>query len=92
MRRRDFLKTLALAALGSGILPAVGSADFVEFCASSAESHEEYLQRYLQKMRHFNEPHPEDIYLDRDTCIRSSRAAWTEWSVWSSPSATAASI
>jgi hypothetical protein len=33
--------------------------------ASPSENYDDYIKDYLHKMRHFDEPHEEDVYLDR---------------------------
>lgn len=69
MKRRDFLKALTAGVLLSGVVP-----DSL-FAASrlmpqpqnlSQNGLDDYIKDYLYKMRNFDQPHPDDIHLEKD--------------------------
>lgn len=65
MERRDFLKALATGAMLVGLAPKV-LAEIVRIpSASPSENYDDHIKDYLYKMRHFDEPQEEDVYLDR---------------------------
>ena len=67
MNRRDFLKTLAIGALGWGIAPETIAQTLGASPAALSVTSDNYLRDYLHKMNHFNEPHKDDIKIDSVT-------------------------
>jgi len=65
MERRDFLKALSAAMIG-GMLSPRAWAELVVPCDASPDDYDRRVQDYLDKMRHFNEPHPGDVFIDAD--------------------------
>lgn len=65
MKRRDFLKVLALGVLGAGFASDVlaETADIPP--VSPSEKFDDHLKDYLHKMKYFNMPHKGDILIDR---------------------------
>lgn len=61
MKRRDFLKALALAAICGGITPEVLAQNAEIPHAAFSGNLDDHIKDYLYKMRHFNEPHADDI-------------------------------
>lgn len=61
MKRRDFLKTLAFGFIGMGIAPEVMAENTRAAFAPPQTDLDDHIKDYLQKMEHFNEPHPDDI-------------------------------
>jgi D-alanyl-D-alanine carboxypeptidase len=68
MKRRDFLKAAGMAILGAGVAPSavVRAASNLPSTAGSAPPvADRDIRDYLDKMHHFNTPHPEDVRLKR---------------------------
>lgn len=65
MERRDFLKALATGVMLVGLAPKVLAEIVRSPSASPSENYDDHIKDYLHKMRHFDEPHEEDVYLDR---------------------------
>jgi hypothetical protein len=63
MRRREFLKTLAMSIFGGGI--AFGIPARVAALNLSFENLDDYTRDYIHRMKNFNEPHHNDVYVDR---------------------------
>lgn len=61
MKRRDFLKTLAFGFIGMNIAPEVLAGNTGAASAFPRTNLDDHIKDYLQKMEHFNEPHPDDI-------------------------------
>ena len=65
MKRRDLLKALVKGVILTAFVPEV----FAEISriptTTSPEKYDDHIKDYLYKMRHFNECHAEDVYLDR---------------------------
>ncbi len=73
MRRRDFLKILSAGVLTFGMTPEVMGAMAVSSRHGRSPMEEESVRDYLYKMQHYNEPHPEDSYLEVDKlCLLES--------------------
>jgi len=66
MKRREFLKSLAAFAITAGSAPTALAATVVPPRPASDVIPDDFIKDYLVKMKHFNEPHPNDIYLDRE--------------------------
>jgi D-alanyl-D-alanine carboxypeptidase len=66
MNRRDFLKVLGVGIIAGGLAPTkilaqvAGSASI-----EPRENHDDYIKDYLHKVRNFNKPHKDDIFLNR---------------------------
>ncbi len=68
MQRRDFLKTLTAGVLLIGVIPdslLAASQIFQQQQDISRNGLDEHIRDYLYKMRNFDQPHPEDIYLEK---------------------------
>ena len=63
MKRRDFLRALSAVIIGGGWTSQV-LAEMVTPCMP--EEYSPGIQDYLDKMRHFNEPHPGDVFIESD--------------------------
>lgn len=63
MNRRDFLKALASFTLTAGLSPAA-LAHTGAPAGATDRIPDAFIRDYLVKMKHFNEPHPEDILLE----------------------------
>jgi hypothetical protein len=62
MKRRDFLKTLALAVISGGIVPEVLAQNVgLSSYTASAKNLDDHIKDYLHKMKFFNSPHSDDI-------------------------------
>ncbi|GIW39941.1 MAG: hypothetical protein KatS3mg076_0518 [Candidatus Binatia bacterium] len=70
MNRRAFLKRLATTVLGVGLAPSalaeVLPASHGPSSSSSPDLLDRHIRDYLYKMRHFDEPHPDDIVLPEE--------------------------
>ena len=64
MNRRKFLKALSTFALAAGVAPAALARPTAPVRPVSDRIPDEFIRDYLVKMKHFNEPNPEDIYLE----------------------------
>ena len=77
MRRREFIKAVAAAVIAGGSVPEA-FAKILEFPSYTTPDSDQafQLEDYLEKMRHFNEPHPGDVYVDAEqhellnACVR----------------------
>ncbi len=65
MKRREFLKNLTLGIIGLGIAPEVLARNTGDIIVSSREKLDDHIRDYLYKMKHFNEPHRDDIRIHR---------------------------
>jgi D-alanyl-D-alanine carboxypeptidase len=63
MLRRDFFKGLAAAVIGAGFA-SKALARLVEPYAVTPGDYGDYIKDYLDKMRHYDEPHKEDIFVE----------------------------
>ena len=63
MWRREFLKGIAAIAVG-GACARKAVAMMVEPYATIPGDYSSYISDYLEKMRHFNEPHVTDVYVE----------------------------
>jgi hypothetical protein len=63
MRRRDCLKTLAIIAIGSGIVPEAIARNAGDLIASSQYKLDDHIRDYLHKMKHFDKPHKDDLWV-----------------------------
>lgn len=64
MKRREFLKALSAAIITGGCTTRA-LAELLTPCTASDE-YKARIQDYLDKMRHFNEPHPGDVFIEPD--------------------------
>lgn len=66
LKRRDFLRGLGAAILSAGVAPDVFAEEDEDpgFWEDTA-SEDRYIRDYLFKMKHFDDPHPEDVCLSR---------------------------
>lgn len=65
MKRREFLKALSAAIIAGAVSPRAW-AELAVPCSASPDDYNSRIQDYLDKMRHFNEPHPGDVYIAPD--------------------------
>ena len=63
MTRRELLKTLTTALIGAGFAREA-VARMIEPYALRPGDYSEYVADYLQKMRHYDAPHREDVFVD----------------------------
>ncbi len=66
MKRRDFLKALTTGVMLVGFVPEVLAEIARVPSASPPEKHDDHIKDYIHKMRRFDEPHEDDICLDRE--------------------------
>ena len=64
MKRRYFLKLMATALIGAGATPEVLAKVVGPSTLPQPKSHDAYIRDYLYRMRHFDENHNSDLYLD----------------------------
>jgi zinc D-Ala-D-Ala carboxypeptidase len=65
MKRRDFIRVMTAAGLGWGLNAPQALAQLAQNnSALSRAGYDENMQEYLLKMRNFDKPHPDDIFLD----------------------------
>ncbi len=65
MNRRDFIRIAALAGLGLGLSSRQALAQIAMLTPLDAAAvHDARLQDYLDKMRNFERPHPDDVFAD----------------------------
>ena len=64
MKRRDFLKIMAIGVLGWGITPEVLAQNIEILKKSPSENLDDHVNDYLNKMQYFNEPHNDDVQVD----------------------------
>ena len=65
MKRRDFLKIVATGVIGWGITPEVVAQHMEIFPKTPPEDLDDHIRDYLSKMNYFNEPHDDDVQIDR---------------------------
>jgi len=63
MNRRELIKALGAVAIVGGCVPRA-LAELLTPCAAAPDDYNSRMQDYLDKMRHFNEPHAGDIYVE----------------------------
>jgi len=66
VKRRDFLKILVLSVLGSGVSSESLAKKITVFTASKTDPIDDHIRDYLDKMKHFDSAHKEDIWIDRN--------------------------
>jgi D-alanyl-D-alanine carboxypeptidase len=64
MRRRTFLKILALGMAGAGISPAVLARSVPTGNSPGENNIDDHIKDYLHKMKNFNDPHKDDSQID----------------------------
>ena len=65
MNRRDFIRIAALTGLGLGLSSRQALAQLAMLTPRDAAAvHDARLQDYLDKMRNFERPHPDDVFVD----------------------------
>ncbi len=64
MKRRKFLKIITTLVIGAGFAPEALAEIATIPCSSPAKNHDDHIRDYIYKMRHFNEHHKDDFYLD----------------------------
>lgn len=65
MNRRDFIRIAALTGLGLGLSSRQALAQLAMLTPlDTAAVHDARLQDYLDKMRNFERPHPDDVFVD----------------------------
>ena len=66
MKRRDFLKALSTSIIAGGIVPAKVLAEIARKSPDfSQKEYDIHIKDYLQKVKSFDTPHEEDVYLDQ---------------------------
>jgi len=64
IKRRDFLKGIGAAILSAGMAPDVfAEEDEDPRFWEAADREDRYIRDYLYKMKHFNDNHPDDVFL-----------------------------
>ncbi len=80
MNRRDFIRIAALTGLGLGLSSRQALAQIAMLTPRDAAAvHDARLQDYLDKMRNFERPHPDDVFVDAGelpAAARMRRAPW----------------
>jgi hypothetical protein len=69
MKRRDFLKAVTAGVILSGVDPfsLVSANQLLPQSQGLAQSSfDSYIKDYLHKMQNFDQPHPDDIYVEKD--------------------------
>ncbi len=64
MKRRDFLKILTMGAIGLGITPEVFARNMKILPNNPSDALDDHIRDYLNKMRHFNKPHHDDVQIN----------------------------
>ncbi len=64
MKRRDFLKILAMGVIGWGGSPEAIAKNLAIFLNNPSENPEDHIRDYLIKMKHFNKPHEDDVHIN----------------------------
>jgi len=64
MKRRDFLKIIAVAVFGEGLIREVPAGIRLVPCVPLLQTRDDYIKDYLHRMRSFDKPFENDIYLD----------------------------
>jgi hypothetical protein len=65
MKRRDFLKIVATGLIGWGITPEVLAQNMEILPKTPFENLDDHIRDYLNKMHYYNEPHDDDVQIDR---------------------------
>lgn len=65
MRRRDFLKTLVFGIISCGFAPKLMAQRTTFEPGTFTDTMDDYIRDYLHKMKFFNQPHKDDIYVER---------------------------
>jgi hypothetical protein len=65
MKRRDFLKNITMGIIGFGIAPSALAKSAGSLNVSFRKDLDDHIKDYLHKMRHFNKPHADDIYVHK---------------------------
>lgn len=65
MKRREFLKSLALVVLGGSIAPEVFAQSLESSSISLTDKLNDHIKDYLHKMKNFNMTHSSDVKIDR---------------------------
>jgi len=65
MNRRDFLITFTWCTLGWGLVPEAVARNLTIHNDGHSENHDDHIRDYLQKMKNFNKPHKDDIWIDQ---------------------------
>lgn len=65
MKRREFLKSLALVVLGSSLAPEVFAQSLESSSISLTDKLNDHIKDYLHKMKNFNMTHSRDVQIDR---------------------------
>jgi hypothetical protein len=79
MKRRDFLKAVVGVIIGGGFVSEALAATSTIAGITTPEDYDSHIKDYLQKMRHFNLHHEEDVHLDwkefklLESCIKRFR-------------------
>ncbi len=66
VKRRDFLKILALSALGSGMASEAFAKKFAVYTGSISDPIDDHIRDYLYKMKNFDSPNRDDIRINRE--------------------------
>ena len=66
VKRREFLKILVLSVLGSGVSSESLAKKITVFTASKTDPIDDHIRDYLNKMKHFDSAHTDDIWIDRN--------------------------
>ncbi len=61
MKRRDFLKTIALSLIGWGITPELLAKNITQPPATLSEDLDDHIRDYLHKMKSFDAPYEDDV-------------------------------
>jgi len=64
MKRRDFLKILAMGVIGWGITPEAVARNMEILPKPPSDNLDDHIRDYLNKMRHFNKPHDDDVQIN----------------------------
>ncbi len=64
MKRRSLLKTLGLGYVGLGLAPDLFAKTLTTSSPGENKVIDDGLKDYLQKIHHFNEPHPDDVLIN----------------------------
>lgn len=65
MERRQLLKTFGLGCIGMTIAPELMAIPIKGYFAGTSHSKEDDLKDYLHKIKNFNLPHEDDVFIDR---------------------------
>lgn len=75
MKRRQFIKTMAVIVAGTGIAPCALAKSVTRPTVKEGRIPDQHLKDYLHKMRNFDQSHPSDIFLNASDfkLLRTSR-------------------